>query len=279
VNHTPSSDHIRCLDVGAIASTNEILSRASKKQPNHIQKFTWTVVLFLLLALLGCGGGNASKSQSQQTSPAAQQAAAPTVRSSVPTNGANGVPPNESVAVTFDQDMDPATLTPATFTISGVGGTVAYDSTNKTAVFHPSATLASNTTYLVNLATGIKSAAGVQMAQSHSFTFATGVIADTTPPTIIATAPVNGATNVPLNSTISATFSEDMDPTGLSGSTTAGISASRTYDSSTHTSTLTPSAKLAPNTVYTILVPGTVKDLAGNPMGADYVWTFTTGAQ
>ena len=46
----------------------------------------------------------------------------PVVASSVPANGASVVPFNTSIAVTFNVDIDPATLTPSTFYVSNVSG-------------------------------------------------------------------------------------------------------------------------------------------------------------
>ena len=45
--------------------------------------------------------------------------------------------------------------------------------------------------------------------------------------------------------------------------------------------TLNPTADLAASTLYTATIKGGaagVKDLAGNPLAADKVWTFTTAA-
>ena len=47
------------------------------------------------------------------------------------------------------------------------------------------------------------------------------------------------------------------------------------YDDSTHTATLTPSAALAVSTTYTATVSGAA-DLAGNTMAAPVIWSFTT---
>jgi hypothetical protein len=154
-----------------------------------------------------------------------------------------------------------------------------YNATNETAVFHPAAPMAANTTYTVVLTTGIKSTAGATFAQQYSFSFSTGNVPDTTPPTITSVVPANGSTNVPLNTQVTVTFSEAMDPTELVGSTGVGLPASLAYDSQTFTATLTPASQLAPNTTYSATVFGTVQDLAGNQMGANYVWTFTTAAQ
>ena len=42
--------------------------------------------------------------------------------------------------------------------------------------------------------------------------------------------------------------------------------------------TFTPSSPLTANTTYTGTIKSTVKDLKGNSLQGNYVWTFTTGA-
>ncbi len=235
-----------------------------KKHP-AVSSIICAPILIFVASLVGCGAGGTLPTP------------APVVLSSIPAAGATGVPTNSSVAVTFDQAMDPTSLTSTTFTVSGVAGSVAYDATNKTAVFHPSSVLGAQATYTATVTTGARSAAGARLAQDHSFTFTTASAPDTTPPTIVAVSPLNGATNVPLNAAVTATFSEAMDPTGLVGQTSSGVSGELAYDSSTYTVTFTSTSNLSPNTKYTATVSGTAKDLSGNQMGADYSWSFTTG--
>src|SRR5206468_10282322 len=53
------------------------------------------------------------------------------------------------------------------------------------------------------------------------------------------------------------------------------------YDGASRTVTLTPSEKLDANATFAATIkggPGGAKDLAGNPLAADKVWTFTTGS-
>src|SRR5205807_2042654 len=109
---------------------------------------------------------------------------------------------------------------------------------------------------------------------------------DTTPPTVTATTPANGATGVPTTTTATATFSEALDPTTVSTSSfllqdpsNATVPATVSYDAGSHTATLVPSAPLAGGATYRATVKGGssgVKDLAGNPMAADVTWSFTT---
>ena len=44
------------------------------------------------------------------------------------------------------------------------------------------------------------------------------------------------------------------------------------------TASFTPTSDLAPNTVYTATITTGAKDLAGNPLGANFIWSFTTGS-
>ncbi len=244
-------------------------------------RFFFFIVFILASAcLIGCGGGDSSQRSSAVSPPSGLlQAPAPTVTSTVPANGSSGLPFNSGIAVTFSLDIDAATLTPSTFRVSNMTGTIAYDTTNKTAVFHPSSPMAASTAYSVVLTTGIKSTAGVALASEYSFNFSTANAPDLTPPTVTSVFPPDGATNVPLDTKITATFSEAMDATMLNGTTATGSPGSFVYDSNTFTVTLTPTAKLTPSMIYAVTVKGTARDLAGNEMGIDKVWSFTTVIQ
>jgi chitodextrinase len=109
---------------------------------------------------------------------------------------------------------------------------------------------------------------------------------DNDPPGIASTTPADAATNVPVSSTVTATFDEAMNPASITGTTfelrdatNALVTAAVTYDSLTGRATLTPSAPLAFDSSYTATVKGGasgVKDFAGNPLAADRVWTFLT---
>ena len=105
---------------------------------------------------------------------------------------------------------------------------------------------------------------------------------DTTSPTVSFTTPVNGDTGVALNKKIAVTFSEAMKPSTITKSTftlkkgTKRVSGKVTYAGVT--ATFKPAKKLAMNTEYTATITTKVKDLAGNKLASDYVWSFTTGS-
>ncbi|BAY94727.1 MULTISPECIES: DUF4082 domain-containing protein [unclassified Tolypothrix] len=115
--------------------------------------------------------------------------------------------------------------------------------------------------------------------------FSTTVATDTTPPTVISTTPSNSATGIAINTTVKAAFSEAMNSATISSSTfqllgpnNTAVNAGVIYDASTKTATLTPSTALAANTSYTATITSGVKDIAGNALAQNYIWSFTTGS-
>ncbi len=110
-------------------------------------------------------------------------------------------------------------------------------------------------------------------------------LADTTAPTVIATAPIAGATGIPINTTMIVTFSEAMDSATITPATVTlkdnlnnPITAGVVYDSFSSSARLTPSGALTFNRTYTATVTTGVQDAAGNALAAPYVFTFTTAA-
>lgn len=210
---------------------------------------------------------------------------APTVNSTNPASGATNVALNQLIAVTFSEAMDPDTLTTATFTVKRgsklVAGKVIYS--GRTAMFKPGVNLGKNTVFTCKISTMAKDRAGNSLAVNEVWSFTTGAVADTTAPTVLSTDPVSGATEVPLNQVISATFSEDMHPATLSVATfllrKGGVPVPGTVTYFGGTAHFTPALALEPNTVYTARIGTGVKDFTrpGNGLAAPEVWSFTTG--
>jgi hypothetical protein len=103
-------------------------------------------------------------------------------------------------------------------------------------------------------------------------------------PVVESTIPTSGATAVPLNQKISATFNEEMDPeTFIVPATTSftvetgGTKINGLVTYSGLVATFSPSTLLLANTEYTGRIKTTAKDLAGNALQSEYVWKFTTG--
>jgi len=113
---------------------------------------------------------------------------------------------------------------------------------------------------------------------------------DTTPPTVTSFAPAAGANNVSVGANVTVTFSEAMDAATVNGATVelrapsnALVSSAVSYNATSFTATLDPTASLLGGTTYTARVKGgstdpRAKDLAGNALAANVTWTFTTAA-
>ena len=215
---------------------------------------------------------------------------APTVISTNPACGATLVALNSKVTVTFSEPMDSATINGTTFTLAGPGatpvaGVVAYAAASNSLVFTPSSNLAANTLFTFTVTTGARDLAGNPLAASFVCSFTTGPVADIIPPVVTLTNPTCGAVGVAVNQSFSATFSEALDPstvntttftlTGPGGTPVAGTV---TYNAVTMIATFTPTASLAANTTFTATITTGVRDLAGNPLAANFVCSFTTAA-
>ena len=213
---------------------------------------------------------------------------APTVTSTSNANGATGVPINNSPSVTFSETMDPATLTNTTYTLKQgatvVVGAVSYSGV--TATFKPSGLLSANTTYTATVNSGATDVAGNALTPPYSWSWTTSAVADTTPPTVIATVHPDGATGVPVNARAGATFSEPMDPltinnTSFTLSTDAGSLVPGVVSYANNNASFVPTNNLTPSTHYNVKIKGStggVADVAGNVMASDYKWGWTTAA-
>ena len=105
---------------------------------------------------------------------------------------------------------------------------------------------------------------------------------DNTAPTITGRSPTPNATNVARDTNVQVQFSEPMNPATVDASSVhlrkqgSGTDVPASVSYSGTTATLDPNADLDPSAVYTVTVAGSVEDLAGNPLGADDSWSFTT---
>ena len=212
--------------------------------------------------------------------------AAPRVLSTSPADLATAVPTNAKVSALFSKAVNGATITSANFTLAGPGttavaGTISYDAATHRATFTPTAALAVATVYTANLAAGVQDFSGNASASNTTWTFTSGAAADTAPPFVTSTNPVNGATAVPVNRPLMANFNEPMDASTINTTTftlqgATAVSGTVTYSGTT--ATFTPTGNLTPSTTYTATVTTQVMDVAGNEMASTYTWTFTTGA-
>ena len=210
----------------------------------------------------------------------------PTVISTNPVNGATGVPVNQILSATFSKTMNPTTLNASTFMLAASGGgsiagTITYTAAGSVATFTPNAPLAYGTLYAATITTGATDSTADPLAANYTWSFTTA-----TQPTVTSTNPVNGATNIPANQILSATFSKAMNPATLTASTFtlavsggSSVGGTITYTTAGSIATFTPSAPLAYNTQYVATITTGATDSTGDPLAANYVWSFTTASR
>ena len=96
-----------------------------------------------------------------------------------------------------------------------------------------------------------------------------------TGPWVVCTSPGDGATDVPVDTLVMATFSEAIDEATIIltlDTVLDPVSGSISYSDTT--ATFTPDANLHYSTPYAARIQAS--DLAGNPMPEAYTWSFTT---
>lgn len=219
------------------------------------------------------------------TTGATSDITAPTVSFTAPANGATGVARNQKIAATFSEAMNP--LTTVTFTLQQGTTPVSCTVSNLglIAILTPASDLAATTTYTATITTGATDLAGNALASDFVWSFTTGATSDNTPPTVISTNPADTATGVGVNAAVNATFSEAMDASTITTAqftlTDPGltlVTGTVAYHVASNIATFTPAGNLTINTLYTATITTGAKDLAGNVLAVDKVWSFTTAA-
>ncbi|MDB5232679.1 MAG: hypothetical protein JWN76_3484 [Chitinophagaceae bacterium] len=232
-------------------------------------KKSWLMILLLTVVSAGC---------KKVVEEVGLTGVCPIVISTDPAPGAINVSTSKKITATFNEVMDPVTINGTTFILkqgtNQIPGAVTY--TGTTATFTPSSPLVANTVYSATVTTGVKDPQRNAMIADYTWTFNTGAT-----PVVVSTDPANGATDVPFNKVITATFSTTMDPASITSSSYI-IRQGNTVVGGVVTfagtvATFTPTSPLAPNTAYTGTVTTAAKDLLGNAMAANYVWSFATG--
>lgn len=108
------------------------------------------------------------------------------------------------------------------------------------------------------------------------------VTADVEPPSVESTMPADGADDANPYLPVRAIFDEEMKGTTITASNfgvedaDGAIGGFVYYYDELMMAVFEPDQPLAANTTYTATVAAAVEDKAGNPMGSDYVWSFTT---
>ena len=208
----------------------------------------------------------------------------PTIIHISPSADAVGVAANRSFTALFSEPLDGTTVTTSSFTLKKnsvpVAGNVSYGFNQAT--FTPLTQLDYSSEYTLTLTSDIKDLSGNALASITSWSFTTGSAPDTTPPVVISVTPADGDVNISIHPSISVTLDEPLNPDTISSSTVllsqGGIAIAGVIAYSGTTITFTPAFPLSNSKVYRMTLQPVIQDLAGNALGIQYNWYFTTEA-
>ncbi len=195
-----------------------------------------------------------------------------------PANGQAGTPVNTQVVAVMSAPVDPGTITNSSITVMNggtpVAGTVTLASDEKTLTFVPAANLSVSTLYSVTVGGFLDGNENSVANSVTSFSTGSSSTPQTAALTLVSISPVNGATGVANNASITLTFSAPVDPATINNANILVRDESDGYYSISGTwivsgtnpdhVVFTPSTPYPASSNIYVYSSGTVKDLAGN---------------
>ena len=209
----------------------------------------------------------------------------------------DSVPINTPFTIVFSEPINPASVTASSFEVrdddfegnSGpVPGMIQVDADGLRASFipepgYPRGVFPDDFRLTANITTDITDLAGNPLSQSRFVFFGTDIIEDTSPPILVDAFPGDGAVDIPLNAVVRLEFSEPLGRINnfmnqiqveANGQPVPG---SFSMALGNREITFVAESPLAPNTPHTVTVSSDLEDIAGNILGTDFTFTFTTG--
>jgi hypothetical protein len=191
-----------------------------------------------------------------------------------PERGTIGVSTAAPIRITFDHDVDKASVESRLSLLPATSGNVQWLSPRRLEYQHP--TLLTSTTYEVVLQAGYRDLAGNAYALRHHWTFTTEGA-----PTVATSAPADKENDVDPASYISIDFSRDMDVSTLAGAITIGPVVPFTVrldPTDGRRAVVVPGSLLNPSTLYTVWIGTAALDSHGNQLNRAASFAFNTGA-
>lgn len=197
----------------------------------------------------------------------------PYLISTTPMNGSLNVSLNTRITMTFSEVMNRSETEGAISSSPIINGVFTWGMTGKTIILEPISNLEAKTEYTVTISPLARSSIGIRLGSQFAFSFTTKEI---TYPVVISTIPVNGSTDVDVNSQIVITFSEAMEKNATENAISISSGSITKMEWSNGNRTVTVTASLAPGMMYIVAISTGARDLEGNVMLKTYTFSFTT---
>jgi hypothetical protein len=279
---------------GAIAGTR-VLS-GSDRGPNTVMTFTptapWTASTAITVSITtgvqsAVGSALLAAQSAVFSTGTGADGTAPTVVAVNPANGATGIFTNQVFTVQFSETVNPATVTAASVALTAGGTPVAVQrvltgTNNSAVVLVPDALLSPTTTYTFTVAPTVTDQAGNALAAPFTSTFTTTTTVDNFRPSVVNISPASGSTGVPLNTVVTVTFDEPMNPGTVNSTnlTTNGpegvVRGTYTLSANNTVATFVPSFPFFAGRSYSISMNTGMQDLVGNALANPQTASFTT---
>lgn len=184
----------------------------------------------------------------------------------------------------FSAPIDTNSINASSFIVregsNDIAGSFSY--LDSAATFIPEKTLTRDALIHTIITTQVADTDGNTMNQDYEWTFTTRppTTYEATPPVVIAISPKAGASDIPVNAQIYASFSKALNPESINNNTfilqrgSTKTSGSVNYDDST--AVFNPSGLLRHETTYTAIITNNIEDLFGNTLTENHNWSFTT---
>src|SRR5579859_3989334 len=191
-----------------------------------------------------------------------------------PLRGARDVSTATPIQITFDHDVDEASIASRLHLVPETRGTITWISPRKLVYQH--SLLATSTTYEVVLEAGYRDPAGNVYALRHHWSFITEP-----PPSLGSSNPADGATGVDPADYLTVDFTHPMNADSLRSAITFTPAAQfsvRLDPNDSRRAIVAPDSLLQPDTTYHLLVTTAALDADGNQLDLVRSIQFGTGA-
>jgi hypothetical protein len=224
--------------------------------PRKLRLLAGAALVAALLPLTACGGNP------------------PQIVDYSPLRGSLDVSTAAPVRITFDHDVDQASVESRLRMAPSIAGSVHWLNGHQLTYEHP--TLQPSTTYEVILESGYRDLAGNVYSLRHHWSFVTEA-----QPSLVGATPANGDRGVDPAAYLALNFSRGMDAASLAGAITLYPSVPidvRLDPTDNRRAIIAPSQLLSPGTAYQLAVNTAALDADGNQLDRDQTIDFTTGA-
>lgn len=203
---------------------------------------------------------------------------APEITGSSPAAGSFNVPLTQKILITFSNEMNRTSVENAFSIAPTISGTTSFSWTADSKSFEVSFSgdLADSTAYLAKILSSASDINNTALGFDYLLPFQTLNRPELEASLLV---PANGAEAISVQTSISMTFTKQMDLASIQNAFSMKIGTTPVpgaYSISDKTVTFTPSAQLSFNSLYSLSISSLAKDSEGNFIKAPYSWAFST---